>query len=80
MSKTKYPNSNYLKEYFLATDKVTEIMIHEIFSQPVASRIFAYPNVVAYVIIASYNEKYNSLRWIFNELTPIPVFDKSKEL
>jgi len=25
-------------------DKVTQIMIHDIFSPPVASRIFAYPN------------------------------------
>ena len=32
-------------------DKVTEIMIHDIFSPPVASRIFAYPNIAAYEII-----------------------------
>jgi len=66
------------KEYFLATDKVTEIMFHDIFSPPFASRILAYPNVAAYEIISSYNEKYNSLSGQLNELTPVPVFDKTK--
>ncbi|MBT8185031.1 MAG: phosphatidic acid phosphatase, partial [Eudoraea sp.] len=42
-------------------DKVVEIMIHDIFSPPVASRIFAYPNIAAYEIIALENEKFNSL-------------------
>lgn len=65
-------------DYFLATDKVTEIMIHDIFSPPVASRIFAYPNVAAYEIVASKNKKYNSLSGQLHELTPIPVFDETK--
>ncbi|MGB0788233.1 MAG: phosphatidic acid phosphatase, partial [Marinirhabdus sp.] len=33
-------------------DKVTEIMVHDIFSPPVASRIYVYPNIAAYEIIA----------------------------
>jgi hypothetical protein len=67
------------EHYFLVTDKITEIMIHDIFSPPVASRIFAYPNVAAYEIIAGNNEKYNSLGGILHELTPIPAFDETKE-
>lgn len=63
------------EEYYLTTDKVTEIMIHDIFSPPVASRILSYPNVAAYEIIASYNDKYNSLSGQLHQLTPIPVFD-----
>jgi len=57
-------------DYFLATDKITEIMIHDIFSPPVASRIFAYPNVAAYEIIAGHNKKYNSLSGQLHGLTP----------
>lgn len=62
-------------DYYLTTDKVTEIMIHDIFSPPVASRILSYPNVAAYEIIAVYNTKYNSLSGQLRELTPIPTFD-----
>lgn len=63
------------EDYYLTTDKVTEIMIHDIFSPPVASRILSYPNVAAYEIIAGYNTKYNSLSGQLHELTPIPVFN-----
>lgn len=56
-------------------DKVTQIMIHDIFSPPVASRIFAYPNVAAYEIVAQHNPKYKSLAGQLNGLTPIPQID-----
>ena len=56
-------------------NKVTEIMIHDIFSPPVASRIFAYPNVAAYEIIALKNENYNSLAGQVKTLTAIPKPD-----
>ena len=59
-------------------DKVVEIMIHDIFSPPVASRIFAYPNIAAYEIIALKNEKYNSLEGQVRELTAIPKPDPGK--
>jgi hypothetical protein len=39
-------------EYHAAVENVTQIMIHDIFSPPVASRIFVYPNIAAYEIIA----------------------------
>ncbi|MGI9546082.1 MAG: vanadium-dependent haloperoxidase [Flavobacteriaceae bacterium] len=61
-----------------AVDKVTNIMIHDIFSPPVASRIYAYPNIAAYEIIALHNEEYKSLAGQVRELTaiPEPVADK----
>ncbi|WP_430909219.1 vanadium-dependent haloperoxidase [Maribacter sp. 2-571] len=55
-----------------AIDKVTEIMIHDIFSPPVASRIFAYPNIAAYEIIALQNDTYRTLSGQVTDLTPIP--------
>jgi hypothetical protein len=36
-------------------------MIHDIFSPPVASRIFVYPNIAAYEIIAQNSKTYKSL-------------------
>ena len=52
--------------------KVTEVMIHDIFSPPVASRIFAYPNIAAYEIVALHNKEYKSLVGQVTDLTPIP--------
>jgi hypothetical protein len=55
-----------------AIDQVIEVMIHDIFSPPVASRIFAYPNIAAYEIVALNNSKYQSLVGQLDGLTPIP--------
>jgi hypothetical protein len=59
-------------DYQNGVDKVTEIMIHDIFSPPVASRIFAYPNIAAYEIIVQNDSSYNSLAGQIKHLTPIP--------
>jgi hypothetical protein len=59
-------------------DKVTEIMIHDIFSPPVASRIYAYPNIAAYEIISLNDDRYTSLVGQIHELTPIPSSDANK--
>lgn len=61
-------------------DKVTEIMIHDIFSPPVASRIFAYPNIAAYEIMALKNADYNSLSGQLKDLTIIPKPDDTKTI
>lgn len=55
-----------------SVDQVTEIMIHDIFSPPQASRIYAYPNIAAYEIIAMHDAKYKSLAGQISELTEIP--------
>jgi hypothetical protein len=61
-------------------DKVTEIMIHDIFSPPVASRIFAYPNIAAYEIIAQDDDSYLSLVGQVRELSPIPKPDPGEKV
>ncbi len=58
-------------------DKVTEIMIHDIFSPPVASRIYAYPNIAAYEIMAANDDRYRSLVGQVHALTPIPTPDSN---
>ncbi|MFY0625802.1 MAG: vanadium-dependent haloperoxidase [Reichenbachiella sp.] len=40
---------------------VTDIMVHDIFSPPVASRIYAYPNIAAYEILALESESHPAL-------------------
>ena len=44
-----------------SVDKVGEVMVHDIFSPPVASRVLAYPNIAAFEIIAQQNDSYFSL-------------------
>ncbi len=55
-----------------ALDKVVDIMVEDIFSPPVASRIMVYPNIAAYEIIAQKNKNYASLSGQLKELKPIP--------
>jgi len=58
--------------YHASVGKVTEIMIHDVFSPPVASRIFAYPNVAAYEILVQNDSIQRSLENKLNGLTAIP--------
>jgi len=68
------------EELHSAVDKVTDIMVHDIFSPPVASRIYAYPNIAAYEIMAQHNEVYNSLSGQVRELNPIPKPEAGKTI
>ena len=60
------------EDFHRSVDKVGEIMVHDIFSPPVASRVFAYPSIAAYEIIAKKNDKYRSLENQLTGLTGIP--------
>ena len=59
-------------DYHKSVDRVGQIMVHDIFSPPVASRVFAYPNIAAYEIMAKGNTKYVSLSNQLNELPETP--------
>jgi hypothetical protein len=48
-------------DFCAAVDTVTGIMVHDIFSPPVASRIYVYL-IAAYEIMAQNNTKYESLQ------------------
>ncbi|MBS9463996.1 vanadium-dependent haloperoxidase [Flagellimonas sp. 389] len=60
-------------DFHNAVDKVIEVMIHDIFSPPVASRIFAYPNIAAYEILALQDNEYVSLANQVRDFTAIPL-------
>jgi len=62
-------------DYHNSVDKITLIMVHDIFSPPVASRIYAYPNIAAYEIIAQKDSDYQSLTGQLEGLTAIPKAD-----
>ena len=62
-------------DYHAAIENVTQIMVHDIFSPPVASRIYVYPNVAAYEVICQNSNKYISLEGQLNGLDSIPKLD-----
>lgn len=62
-------------DYCSAVDTVTGIMVHDIFSPPVASRIYVYPNVAAYEIMAQNSPKLISLQGQLKGLDSIPKLD-----
>ncbi|XLS28758.1 vanadium-dependent haloperoxidase [Flavobacteriaceae bacterium M23B6Z8] len=57
----KEPIEVTAQDFHNAIDKVTDIMVHDIFSPPVASRIYVYPNIAAYEIMAAESDEYQSL-------------------
>lgn len=67
-------------DYHAAIENVTQIMIHDIFSPPVASRIFVYPNIAAYEIIAQNSKTYLSLQNQLNGLDSIPKLDSKSDV
>lgn len=68
------------EQYHSSIDKVTEVMIHDIFSPPVASRIYAYPNIAAYEILAKKEEAYTSLANQLHGLSAIPEPNNAVEV
>lgn len=68
------------ENYHASVDMVSEIMIHDIFSPPVASRVFAYPNVAAYEILAQEDSTFKSLSNTISSLQQIPKANKNKSI
>ena len=57
-----------------AMQNLTDIVVYDIFSPPVASRVYLYPSVAAYEIMAYFNSNnFNSLRDQVKELQDIPI-------
>ena len=73
----KEPISLSSEDFHASVDKLTEIMVHDIFSPPVASRIYVYPNIAAYEIIAAHSDAYNSLHGQIDDLPKIEASTNS---
>ena len=79
-SKKEEPITITAEDLHYAVDKVTEIMVHDIFSPPVASRVYAYPNIAAYEIMAQQNEGYQSLEGQLPGLSAVPKANASENI
>ena len=77
--KTTYQEVLNGNEYLIqATQKATDIMVHDIFSPPVASRVYAYAALAAYEVAALEDAQFNSLMGQLNGFEE-KEFDTSKE-
>jgi cell division protein ZapA (FtsZ GTPase activity inhibitor) len=65
-------------DYHSTVDRLTEVMIHDIFSPPVASRIYVYPNIAAYETLNQNNSVYKSLVNQLNGLTSLSSKKKNE--
>lgn len=59
--------------------QVTDVIVHDIFSPPVASRIYIYSSVAAYEAALHQNPKYQSLAGQLHGLEPLPKPEDGKE-
>ena len=59
--------------------QITDIIVHDIFSPPVAARIYGYTAIAGYEAAIHENEKYISLAGQLNGLEPLPQPDKNQE-
>jgi len=67
-------------EFFHRSMKaITDRIVHDIFSPPVASRIYAYATVAGYEAIIHQNKKYQTLAGQLHGLTAFPQPDTTKE-
>ncbi len=63
-----------------AQEKLTDVIVHDIFSPPVSSRIYAYANIAAYETLIHAHEEYTSLAGQLNGLAELPKPDAAKEI
>lgn len=67
-------------DYHSLIDKVTKVMIHDIFSPPVASRVYVYPNIAAYEVLNAENGNNKSLQNQLNKLNTIEIVQSTKDV
>lgn len=60
-------------DYHKSVDKLTEVIVHDIFSPPVASRIYSYATIAAYEVIAQNDKDYASLSGQLKGLSQTPA-------
>lgn len=60
--------------------KVTDVIVHDIFSPPVASRIYAYTSIAGYEAMLPTNEKYKTLAGQLTDFKPVPQPESGVEI
>lgn len=78
--KTDYRKITSDPEYLhQAMKAITDRMVHDIFSPPVASRVYAYTSIAAYEALVPFSDKYVSLAGQIEHFPAVPGPDREKE-
>ncbi len=75
--KAEAANAEFLRA---VESQVTSVMVHDIFSPPVASRIYFYSSLAAYEALVPGNPGYLSMAGQVKDLKPLPQPDAGKEI
>ena len=61
-------------QYFIESmEALSDVIVYDIFSPPVASRNYAYPSIAAYEVMAASDSSYQSLSGQISEFTSGPT-------
>jgi hypothetical protein len=60
--------------------KLTDVIVYDIFSPPVASRIYVYTSIAGYEALVSSHPEYRSLAGQLNGLEPVPAPDTTQPI
>src|SRR5690348_16882226 len=74
--KAKTENADYIHR---AIKEVTDVMVYDIYSPPVASRTYAFITVAGYEAAINANPEYVSFAGQLYGLTPVPKPNKNKQ-
>ncbi len=69
-------NADYLHR---SMKKLSDVIVHDIFSPPVASRIYAYPSIAAYEVMQHSDDSFISLAGQLNGLENVPQPEVGEE-
>lgn len=70
---------NQSKYFHQVMEKLTDVIVHDIFSPPVASRIYVYSSIAAYQALLPENPEYQTLAGQLTDLKDFPKPDNAKE-
>jgi len=68
------------KFFHKSMKQLTDVIVHDIFSPPVASRIYAYPSIAAYEVMAQTDATYKSLQGQLTDFKDVPQASKEEEI
>src|SRR5690606_40302634 len=76
-----YKDRLYDADYFhRSLKKLTDIMVYDILSPPVATRNYTYPTIAAYEILSQPYPEYRSLAGQLSGLKPITPYDTTRPI
>ena len=75
--KEKLNNADYLHR---SMKQLSDVIVHDIFSPPVASRLYVYPSIAAYEIMRQEDSNYKTLTGQLRDMPIIPEADTSKNI